>query len=86
MSKSLKVNLGNIKVMVSGGITKDGVSKRKVHPCEVCSLRVKANSALCVPCGKRIHSRCAGVKRVTTKLTRNCACRKYEENISEAVE
>ena len=30
--------------MVCGGITKDGMSKRKVDPCVVCSLRVKANS------------------------------------------
>ena len=35
------------KVMVIGGITKDGMSKRKVDPCGVCSLRVKAKSALC---------------------------------------
>ena len=42
-SKGLKVNLGKTKVMVSGGITKDGLSKSKVDPCEVCSLRVKAN-------------------------------------------
>ena len=31
-------------VMVCGGITKDGMSKSKVDPCGVCSLRVKANS------------------------------------------
>ena len=46
-------------MMVSGGITKDGMSKM------VCSLRIKANSVLCVQCGKWIHGRCAGVKRVT---------------------
>ena len=45
-SKGLKVNLGKTKVMVCGGITKDGMSKSKVDPCWVCSLRVKANSAL----------------------------------------
>ena len=32
-------------MIVSGGITKDRMS-----PCEVCSLRVKANSVLCVLC------------------------------------
>ena len=37
-SKCLKVNLGKTKVMVSGGITKDGMSKSKVDPCGVCSL------------------------------------------------
>ena len=39
-SKSLKVNL------ISGGITKDGLSKRKVDRCEACSLRVKAISVI----------------------------------------
>ena len=43
-SKGLKVNLGKTKVMVSGSITKDGMSLCKVDPCGVCSLRVKANS------------------------------------------
>ena len=42
-NKGLKVILGKTKVMVSGGITKDGMSKSKVDPCGVCSLRVKAN-------------------------------------------
>ena len=41
-SKGLKVNLGKIKVMVCGGITKDGMSKSEDDPCGVCSLRVKA--------------------------------------------
>ena len=35
------------EVLVIGGITKDGLSKNKVDPCVVCSLRVKANSVLC---------------------------------------
>ena len=47
-------------VMVSGGITKNGMSKSKVDQCGVCSLRVKANSVLasvlCVQCDKWIHS------------------------------
>ena len=58
-SKGLKVNLGKTNVMVSGGITKDGMSNSKVDPCGICSLRVKVNSALCLQCGKRIHGRCA---------------------------
>ena len=49
-------------VMVSGGITKDGMSKSKVDRCGACSLRVKVNSVLC---GMWIHSRCAGVKMMT---------------------
>ena len=34
-SKGLKGNLGKAKVMIRGGITKDGLCKRKVDPCEV---------------------------------------------------
>ena len=45
-SKGLKVNLGKTKLMVSGSITKDDMSKNKVTPCGVCRLKVKANSAL----------------------------------------
>ena len=81
-SKGLKVNLGKTKVMVSGDITQEGLSKSKFGTCGVCSLRVKANSVLCVQCGKWIHGRCAEVKRVTPKFT----CRKCERNIGEAVE
>ena len=51
-SMGLKVNLGKSKVTVCSGITKDGMSKSKVDPCGICSLRVKANSVLCVHCGK----------------------------------
>ena len=51
-SKGLIVNLGKTKVMVNGGISQNGLSKCKVDPCWVCSLRVKASVALCVQCGK----------------------------------
>ena len=74
------------KVMVSGGITEDGMSKSKVDQCWVCSMRVKANSVLYLQCGKLIHSRCAGVKMVTPRFSRNFTCRKYAGNIGEAVE
>ena len=67
-SKGLKDNLGKTKVMVSGVITKDGMSKCEVDTCEVCCLRVKTNSVLCVQCGEWIHGRCAGVKWVTPKF------------------
>ena len=59
VSKAMNVNLGKSRSMVSGGITKDCMSKGKVDPCGVCSLRVKA---------KLIDSRCADVKSMTTKL------------------
>ena len=64
-SKCLKVNIKKTKVMVSGGITKDGLSKSKVDPCDDLSLRVRASSVFCVQCGRWIHGICAGVKRVT---------------------
>ena len=61
-SKGFKFNLG------SGGIIKDDMSRSKVDPCGVCNLRTKANSALCLQCGKWIHARWAGVNRMTPKF------------------
>ena len=51
-----------------------------------CSLRVKANSVLCVQCGKWIHGRCAGVTRLTPMFSRSPTCIKCERNIGEAAE
>ena len=82
----MKVNLGKTKVKVSGSITQDGLSKSIVDPCMVCNLRVKTDSVLHVQCGRWIHGKCARVKRVTPKFSRNFTCRKCEENIGEAVE
>ena len=64
-------------------ITKHCLSKSKVDPCGVCSLRVKADSELC---GRRIHCKCARVKRVTQKFSGNFTGRKCEGNIGEVVE
>ena len=85
-SKGLKVILGKTKVMVSGGITNDGLSKSNVDPCWVCSLRVMANSVLCVQYGKWIHIRCPGLKMVTPKFFGNFTCTKCEGHLEEAVE
>ena len=85
-SKLYKVNLWKTKVIVCGSITKDGLSKSEVDPCGACNLRVKVNSVLCFQCGKFIHGRCAGMKRVTTKFSRNVTCCKCEGNIGVAVE
>ena len=46
-SKGLKVNLRNTKVMVTGGIQKNGLPKSKVDPHGVSRLIAKANS-ICV--------------------------------------
>ena len=43
------VNLGKNNAIVSGGITKDGMSKSKADPCGF--LKVKANEVLCLHCG-----------------------------------
>ena len=51
-SQGFKVDLVKTKVMVSGGITKDGLSKSKADRCGFCSLTIKANLVLCVQCGK----------------------------------
>ena len=48
----MKVNLDKVKVMVSGSVIEDGLSKSLVDPYRVCSLRVKTNSVLCVQCGE----------------------------------
>ena len=78
-SKGLKVSLKKTKVMVSSVITKDGLSKSKVDPCGDCSLRVKLTQ-YCMYSVVWIHSRCARVKRVTPKFSRNFTCRKCEWN------
>ena len=62
------VSLGKTKVMAGGVITNDGLFESKGGPCGVCSLTVKANSALCVKCGKWIHGICVVVKRITLKF------------------
>ena len=40
-----------------------------------------SNSVFCTQCGKWIHSRCAGVKRVTQIIYKKFACRQCEGNI-----
>ena len=74
----MNVKLGKTNVMVSGEITKDGMSKSKADPCVFCSMRVKANSALCVQCGWWIHGTCVRVKMVIPKFLINFVCRKCE--------
>ena len=56
-TKGSKDNLGKIKVMVGSGIMQNGLSKGEVDPCGVCSLKVRANSVLCVLCVRWIHCR-----------------------------
>ena len=72
--------------MVSSGIMQDSLCRSKVDPCGDSKLSAKANSALCAQCGKWIYGKCARVKSVTPKFSRNYACRKCEVSIGEAVE
>ena len=51
---------------------------------------MKANSVLCIQCGKWNHGRFAGVERLTSMFSkngnRNLGCSKCEENIVEALD
>ena len=84
-SRYLKVMLGELKVMIGGGITEAGLLTCELDPCGVCSLTVKAKSVVCVQCGKWFHDRCTGVIRFTTKCLANFAYRKCIVNIGDAV-
>ena len=57
-----------------------------VDLCGVNRLKVKANSVLCIQCGRWNHGRCVILKMVTPKFSRNHQCRKCEGNIVEAEE
>ena len=64
----------------------DGLSKCKVDPFGVCSLRAKAVSVLSARCCRWNHAGCSLGKLVTEKFSRNFACIKCEGSIGEAVE
>ena len=68
---SLYANLGETKVMVSGSITNDGFSMSGVEHCVVFSFSIKAISVLCVQCGRWIHGRYTGVRKLIPMLSRN---------------
>ena len=72
--------------MISGSITKDGLSKSEVDPYGVCSCGVKANTVFCLQCGRWVHGRCAVVKWVTANVSKNIACRTFAWNIGKAAE
>ena len=68
------MNMGKTKVMVSGTEGEKEVSK--VDPCGVCDKRVKANSIVCVGCGKWVHKRCSGVKGALKKMEGVFQCKR----------
>ena len=69
-SNGLKI--GKTKVMFSGGIAKDGLSKIKVYPCVLMWVlqleSIMTHSILCVLCCKWIHGRSAGVNSVPQRF------------------
>ena len=90
----LRESFGNLtleetKVLVSGGITLDGLSMSKVDPRGVCSLRARITQ-ICVynvVSGSTVDVvdvlLCGGWPR---RLSRNFACWECDGNIGEAVE
>ena len=72
--KGMKVNMSKTKVMVFGEGGERVVSK--VDQCGVCDKRVKANSVLCVGCGKWVHKRCSGVKGALKKVEGVFKCKR----------
>ena len=64
------MNLKKTKVMVSG--SKGEVFTSKVDPCD---KRVMANSVMCTKFGKKVHGRCAEIKKITSTLSNCFVCK-----------
>ena len=65
-------------MLVSSGLTKNGLFEIIVDQCGVCCLRLKVNSVFCVQCVIWVLGRCTGVKWVTAHYSRNLACGKCD--------
>ena len=59
----LKVNVGKIKMMVSG--TEGEIVLSKIDPCVICGKSVGSNVVCCTQCTNGIHGRCTKMKKVT---------------------
>ena len=68
-SKGMRVNLGKMKLMVSG--MEEETLDSKIDPCGVCGTRVMSNSVLCTACGKWVGARCTDKKKVEVYLNEN---------------
>ena len=77
-SKGKKVSLWKATMMDCNSILKDGLSKSRVDPCLVCSLRVKGDSVLCVHCRKMYPWYMYLSEKSGPKFSGNFACRKCE--------
>ena len=77
--KGLKVNMKKTKIMVCTASNEVRV-RAKIDPCGICHRRVMRNSVLCTKCRSWIHGRCAGVRRVTSRLATDYVCSKCVHN------
>ena len=73
-SKTMRVNLGKTKLMVSG--MEEEAFDSKIDPCGVCGTRAMSNSVLCTACGKWVHARCTEKKKLAVYLNKNFVCKK----------
>ena len=72
--KGLTVNVGKIKMVVSG--TEVGIVLSKTDPCGKCGKKVGSNAVCCTQCAKWIHGRCTKMKKVTCSFARKFVCRR----------
>ena len=73
-SKGLKINTRKTKGMVGG--SEGELFQSKIDPCGVCARRVMANSVLSTKCGNWVYTKCAKLKRATTRLAMHFICSK----------
>ena len=67
----MKVNVGKIKLLVSG--TEGEIVLSKIDPCGICRKRVESNAVCYTQCAKWIDGRCTKMKKVTC---RHFVCRR----------
>jgi len=85
-AKSLKMNTGKTKVMLSCSM-KDKVEEKGKWPCDVCKKRVGNNSVLCHGCKKWIHKQRIGVKGSLRNASQSfiCRCCKVDRPITDGL-
>ena len=73
-TKGMRVNLGKIKLMVSG--MEEETFDSKIDLCGLCGRRVMSFSVLCTACGKWVHASCTDKKKVPVYLNKSFVCKK----------
>ena len=69
--------------MTSG--SEEELFKSKIDSCEVCGIRVMANSVLCTKCKNWVHVRFEQIKRATARLAMHFVFSKCREIMEETV-